>query len=369
MANNDFITPSLIDQLRRLLEQYSYDQILKELIQNAEDGGATKINFVFVQKQHTPKKVKWKNSPILYAMKGPALCVMNDGMFSDADWKGIASLQGSPKENDPLKVGRFGLGFKSVFHITDNPVIISGLKLMVMNPQAETKSAPVFDLNDLDRENQMAMLNLVDGICGFSEETFQNGYQGSLFWFPLRSEVSELSSETYDERKIKDIFNGFKLLAPSILLFLKEIESIELFEKKNQLKKLLEVSLVGDEDDMIKIRTKKRDFRKEIQNFKGKLAPSAVPLSSKFRVRCKGFAWMEHSATEEDWVVVDYYQGDGGTSELKNFFQSNPNWSNSPYVSVGVLLSKQVISGNIYCFLPLPFTKGNKTAQMRRSTV
>ncbi|KAK6188437.1 hypothetical protein SNE40_004610 [Patella caerulea] len=232
---------------------------------------------------------------------------------------------------------------------------------MVMNPQAKKNRAPVFDLRNLDREDQMAMLNLMDGICGFSEEIFQNGYQGSLFWFPLRSKVSELSSETYDERKIKDIFNGFKLLAPSILLFLKQIESIELFEKKNQLHKLFEVSFVGDKDDMINIGTKKRDFRKEIQNFEGKLAPSAVALSLKFRVHCKGFAWMEHSATEEDWVIVDYYHDDGGTSELKNFFQSNPNWLNSPYVSVGVRLSKPVLSGNIFCFLPLPFTKGNKT--------
>ncbi|XP_055956134.1 sacsin [Patella vulgata] len=233
---------------------------------------------------------------------------------------------------------------------------------MVMNPQAKKKTAPVFDLKDVDQENKMAMLNLMDGICGFSEETFQNGYQGSLFWFPLRSETSELSSETYDERKVKDIFNGFKLLAPSILLFLKQIDFIELFEKKNRLKKLLEVSLVGDKDDMINIGTKKRDFRRKIKNLNGKLAPSAVPLSLKFRVHCKGFEWMKLAATEEDWAVVDYYHGGGGgTSELKNFFQSNPNWSNSPYVSVGVRLSKPVISGNIFCFLPLPFTKGNKT--------
>ena len=27
-------------------------------------------------------------------------------------------LQDSVKEDDPLKVGRFGLGFKSVFHMT-----------------------------------------------------------------------------------------------------------------------------------------------------------------------------------------------------------------------------------------------------------
>ena len=37
-------------------------------------------------------------------------------MFTRDDWKGIRMLCNSIK--DPLKVGRFGLGFKSVFHVT-----------------------------------------------------------------------------------------------------------------------------------------------------------------------------------------------------------------------------------------------------------
>jgi len=44
--------------------------------------------------------------------------VYNDAVFSDADWKGIRMLHESIKEDDPMKVGRFGLGFKSVFHMT-----------------------------------------------------------------------------------------------------------------------------------------------------------------------------------------------------------------------------------------------------------
>ena len=50
--------------------------------------------------------------------QGPALYAYNDAMFSDEDWRGIKMLQDSIKKDDPLKVGRFGLGFKSVFHMT-----------------------------------------------------------------------------------------------------------------------------------------------------------------------------------------------------------------------------------------------------------
>jgi len=39
-------------------------------------------------------------------------------VFSDEDWLGIRMLNDSVKEKDPMKVGRFGLGFKSVFHMT-----------------------------------------------------------------------------------------------------------------------------------------------------------------------------------------------------------------------------------------------------------
>ena len=51
-------------------------------------------------------------------MQGPALLAWNDAQFSEADWEGIRSMHESVKREDPLKVGRFGLGFKSVYHMT-----------------------------------------------------------------------------------------------------------------------------------------------------------------------------------------------------------------------------------------------------------
>jgi hypothetical protein len=50
--------------------------------------------------------------------KTPAICVYNDAMFTEKDWEGIITIYNSVKEKEPLKVGRFGLGFKSVFHMT-----------------------------------------------------------------------------------------------------------------------------------------------------------------------------------------------------------------------------------------------------------
>lgn len=51
-------------------------------------------------------------------LQGPAIYVCNNARFTEEDWEGIKMLRKSVKEVDPLKVGRYGLGFKSVFHIT-----------------------------------------------------------------------------------------------------------------------------------------------------------------------------------------------------------------------------------------------------------
>ena len=45
--------------------------------------------------------------------------VFNDAIFSPEDWRGIISPRvGSNKKDCPEKVGKFGLGFSSVYHIT-----------------------------------------------------------------------------------------------------------------------------------------------------------------------------------------------------------------------------------------------------------
>ena len=50
--------------------------------------------------------------------QGPALYAYNNARFTEEDWMGIRLVSDSIKVEDPMKVGRFGLGFKSVFHMT-----------------------------------------------------------------------------------------------------------------------------------------------------------------------------------------------------------------------------------------------------------
>ena len=60
-------------------------------------------------------------------LQGPALYAYNDAVFSQEDWRGLRTLFDSIKAKDPMKVGRFGLGFKSVFHMTGTVKTINTL--------------------------------------------------------------------------------------------------------------------------------------------------------------------------------------------------------------------------------------------------
>ena len=85
------------------------------MIQNADDAGATRIQFYVDCRQHGTSNLV---EPKLASYQGPALVSANDAVFTDEDWKGIQSLQRSIKADDPFKVGRFGIGFNSVYHLT-----------------------------------------------------------------------------------------------------------------------------------------------------------------------------------------------------------------------------------------------------------
>ena len=53
-----------------------------------------------------------------------ALFVFNDAEFTEDDWEGITSPGFSQKKEKVDKVGRFGIGFSSVYHLT-GPLIFS----------------------------------------------------------------------------------------------------------------------------------------------------------------------------------------------------------------------------------------------------
>src|SRR6202050_3817058 len=77
-----------------------------ELIQNAEDAGATELTF---------------------ELFGDRLEVRHDGRpFTTADVRGIGGLGQGTKAGDLTQIGKFGIGFKSVYAYTSTPLVVSG---------------------------------------------------------------------------------------------------------------------------------------------------------------------------------------------------------------------------------------------------
>ena len=89
----------------------------QELIQNADDAGASRVKFLIDSRQH-PRDPGGLWKPSLAPFQGPALLAWNNSIFSEEDWRNIGKMHQSQKEEDLLKVGRFGLGFQSVHHLT-----------------------------------------------------------------------------------------------------------------------------------------------------------------------------------------------------------------------------------------------------------
>lgn len=77
-----------------------------ELLQNAEDAGATRV---------------------LFSLFADRLEVTHDGRFFDeADVRGVCGVGEGTKSEDLTQIGKFGIGFKSVYAYTTTPEIHSG---------------------------------------------------------------------------------------------------------------------------------------------------------------------------------------------------------------------------------------------------
>ena len=113
----------LIDRIKDILQRYSKNIcIFKELIQNADDARATEIKFIL----DTRNLKQEKTFGISFNdLQGPALCCWNNAIFEKQDLKGITSLGRGSKADEIQKCGRFGVGFNSVYHLTDAPQFIS----------------------------------------------------------------------------------------------------------------------------------------------------------------------------------------------------------------------------------------------------
>ena len=88
---------------------------MQEILQNADDARAKEVKFFIDERSHGQCNLL---HPSLAKFQGPALLAYNNAVFTKEDWSNIQKLKRSDKRSDPFKVGKFGIGFNSVFHIT-----------------------------------------------------------------------------------------------------------------------------------------------------------------------------------------------------------------------------------------------------------
>ena len=154
--------------------------LFRELVQNADDAGAQRLGFVVLERGWPDAR----NS----LLHGPALLVANDGAFLDKDREALHKAIGGSKEDEVGKIGTFGIGLKSVFHICEAFLYMGAEKSEwragVLNPWAGTgergESDPlhpdwaVLETSDVGRLRSVTM------------ELLGETSNGLLLWIPLR---------------------------------------------------------------------------------------------------------------------------------------------------------------------------------------
>ncbi|KAL6144806.1 hypothetical protein ACLB2K_055496 [Fragaria x ananassa] len=98
----------LTRRIREVLLNYPEGTtVLKELIQNADDAGATTVRLCLDRRLHGSDSLL---SKALAPWQGPLLLAYNDAVFTEEDFVSISRIGGSSKHGQASKTGRFGVG-------------------------------------------------------------------------------------------------------------------------------------------------------------------------------------------------------------------------------------------------------------------
>lgn len=228
---------------------------------------------------------------------------------------------------------------------------------MVIDPiRSKRKENEVreYALERIKRQDPKSRLFCIMNWFGFSALE-NNGYRGTLFWFPLRQGESSLSDTIYSPKKAKRLLHSFMMEATYNLLFLKHLEKIEIFDIKENKSKLDYNLEMVDIDD--------RSFTKEKTQFKEKLAGlekqlPAETITSQYEVIIRT------NETEECFHVVNCLFGTKTISEEMRDLLHDKDLHYSPYTGVAYCTRSSHSMkqpGHIFCFLPLPITDQSMT--------
>lgn len=158
----EFTSNYVRDINQKLSVSYKYGDgypVLKELIQNADDAGASELRVYVVDGIQNAKTS---------LLRQPAVIIFNNGEFKPEHLENIRTMSVDSKTNDDSKIGRYGLGMKSIFHICDAFIFaicnkepdFKDIKVDCISPWG--KNDPDHDYKDFpdDEEKRLIIQNL-----------------------------------------------------------------------------------------------------------------------------------------------------------------------------------------------------------------
>lgn len=175
-----------------------------ELLQNAEDEKATKVIFEY-----------YKDKLIFYH---------NGDAFNEEDIKGVSSmLMGTKDKNSAQTIGRFGMGFKSVFKYTYQPQIYSDYEAFrIENYLLPVELEEKWDFN-YEKANLGYSLSSGDQYRPFDKEEHLTKI---VIPFAKRNQQGDIVSVNGE-----DVLKKLKALDCEILLFLSSIKRLYWIDK------------------------------------------------------------------------------------------------------------------------------------------
>ena len=339
----------LTDRLKGILDGYPTDGILKELVQNADDAQASEIHFIYDTRSLGTEKVATDEAS--EQIQGAALCVYNDKPFTKKDLDGIRKLGIGSKRGSPEMTGKYGIGFNSVYHLTDCPSFLSNDDtLAFLDPHCryfvDGDPGRLFNLKSVDQEFRN---NISDTLDGYLPKHFD--LQGStMFRFPLRQKrnESEISPVSPDVEKLMETMQKE---SKKSLLFLNYIKKISLSKvhPNNVLEEVYCVETVITPED----EKKRQAMTRKICQL------SDTPTAE---IRWEGANYTlnvkENLKTVETWLIQKCI-GSTFPREKLNEIPDGRELGLFPHGGLASRLlclpkKQSVLDGIVYCFLPLP---------------
>jgi len=172
------------------------------------------------------------------ALQGPALIVKNDARFSDGDWENIQQIGSSGKALDATKTGKFGLGFNSVYNVTDFPMLLTGSRLGVFDPHGHTVAGASSEHPGsawrLDEAIWSECPDLLAPFKRFGLSPNAAELQSTVFRLPLRTTEqaakSDICQQPFTPQDFDLIVEKLRDQLGDLLIFLRNVQDIDIWQ-------------------------------------------------------------------------------------------------------------------------------------------